>query len=256
MRKKDIKKSLCLFDETKIPDKHKIIEGCGAEYRYEHKEKKPSLAARVNLLPAIAVFIVVSTIALFATAFANAEDMMEFYNYVEYRIRHFYADGSYTDKVIGSYVDKTSQASAAPPTSWMPDGIIISPEYEQSHRKDVSGYTVEVVGIGETGITVRINGGEDFRIYKNYVKIERISEGTEWDTVLERTIFQHHSTGGTSTPMTEIIETEGEFTSEIDRLSAIFAQDEIGEYRYRITVKVCSAEGDQDFGDITAEFVP
>ena len=255
MRKKDIKKALSLFDQTKIPDRYMIIQGCGAEYRYERKGNKPSRIRRGNLLPAIAVFIIMSTIAVFTTAFANAEDMMEFFNYVEYRIRNFYGDGSYTDKVVGSYVDKTAHVSTAPST-WLPSGIVVSPEYEQSHQKDVSGYTAEVVGISETNVTVRINGGEYFRVYKNYVKLERVCEGAEWEPVFERTIFEHHSIGGTSTPMTGIIDTEGDFTSEIDILSAIFAQDEGVEYRYRITVKVCSAEGEQDFGNITAEFVP
>lgn len=254
MRKKDIKKALSAFDEVKIPDKYKMTEGCGAEYRYVRKEK-PRRERRGNLLPAVVVFALLSAMAVFATASANAEDMLKFFNYVEYRIRYFYADGSYTDKVIGSYVDKTAEVTTAL-SLWMPDGIVVSPEYEQSHRKDVSGYTAQVVSVGEAGITVRVNGGEDFRIYKNYVKLERMRDGGEWENVFERTVFEHHSVGGTATPVTGIIETEGEFTSEIDILSAIFAQDELAEYRYRVTVKVRSAEGEQDFGDVTAEFIP
>ncbi|MBQ9745773.1 MAG: hypothetical protein IJW21_03005 [Clostridia bacterium] len=252
MKKKEIKKLLLRFDEAKIPDKYKILEGCGAEYRYRYKEKKERY--RRNLLPALLIFIIMSVIALFATAAANIEDMQKFFSYVEYRIRYYYADGSYTDKVFGSYVDKTASTSA---TLYLPSGIVVKPEYEASHKKDVSADTMEVKNVGAGSIMVHIEGGESFMVYKNAVRLERMpagEDGAEWEKIFDRTVFEYHSDGSTLTPTTGVMEGGGDFTSNIEGLGAMLSQDTAGKYKYRITLTVCSAEGEQDFGEVSAEF--
>ncbi len=251
MNKKDIKNALSRFDETKIPDKYKILSSCGVEYKYEYTEKMHKSVRRMNLVRVAALLVIISLLVSFTTAFATSEQVQELFGYI--KVRFFYGDGSYSDQIVGSYPLGGAQTNANGVRP--PDGIIQNPDYWEAHQKDVSGYELTVLNTDGNGITVHIFGGEDFRVYKNYVKIERIdtsSRFAEWHTVFERLMTQYG--GGTDTPRTDVISGEGDFTSEIENLGRIFEGDEAGIYKYRITLKVCSAFGEADEGNISAEF--
>lgn len=255
MKKKEIKGLLSRFDETKLPDKHKMLEGCGAEYRYQYKEKKAKFR-RGNFLPALLVFIIMSTITVFATAAANIEDMQEFFNYVEYRIRYFYGDGSYSDEIIGTYVPndvpQSSQQTLRPP-----DGMAINPEYWENHQKDVSGYTAEVTHVQPkvNRIVIHVNGGEDFKIYESYVKLERkikADPNGKWRTVYERLLPVYNASG--TVPTTIVYKGFGDFSVNINNLQKYINESETGFYTYRVSVMVCTPTGEMDAGEISAEF--
>ncbi|MBQ8404744.1 MAG: hypothetical protein IJX55_10060 [Clostridia bacterium] len=251
MNKKEIKEALSHFDETKIPDKYRILSACGVEYKYEYTEKMHKSVRRMNFVRVAALFVLITLLTCFTTAFATSEQVQELFGYI--KVRFFYGDGSYSDKIVGSYPLDGAQTSAN--AQRPPDGIVPNPDYWEIHQKDVSGYEVNVVNIGEKSITLHIFGGEDFCVYENYVKIERLdtsSQFAEWQTVFERLIAQYG--GGTYAPKTDVISGAGDFTSEIETLSQILAGNEAGNYKYRITIKVCSPTGEMDGGDVSAEF--
>lgn len=251
MKKRDIKNALSRFDETKIPDKYKILSSCGVEYKYEYTEKMHKRVRHMNLVRVAALLVLISLIVSFTTAFATSEQVQELFGYI--KVRFFYGDGSYSDKIVGSYPLDSVHTSAQ--GQWQPNGIVQNPDYWKEHQKDVSGYEIDVVDISGGGITVHIFGGEDFRVYKNYVKIERIDTSeqfAQWHTVFERLMTQYGG-GYATSPTTDVINGEGDFTSEIDKFSEIFAGNETGKYKYRITVKVCSPNK-TDEGNISAEF--
>ena len=253
MKKRDIKNALSRFDETKIPDKYKILSSCGVEYKYEYTEKMHKRVRHMNLVRVAALLVLISLLVSVTTAFATSEQVQEFFGYI--KVRFFYGDGSYSDKIVGSY-PLDSVHTSAQQGQWQPDGIVQNPDYWKDRQKDISGYKIDVVDIGVGSITVHIFGGEDFRVYKNYVKIERIDtfeQFAQWHTVFERLMTQYGG-GYATNPTTDVINTEGDFTSEIENLNQILAGDEEGRYKYRITIKVCSAAGKEDEGDISTEF--
>lgn len=256
MKKKEIKRLLSRFDETKMPDKHKIISECGAEYRYVYREL-PERRARRRFSPAMIFVIIIMIVASIATVSANLEGVRDFMQYVEYRIRYFYGDGSYSDVVVSTQVpgdfDVGTQQGGV-----MPDGMLQKPDYWKDHQKDVSGYIAKVTHVQQSvgRIIVHINGGEDFKVYKNYVKLERRLRGEEngeWENIFERLLPSYNPNG--ITPTTGIYEGEGSFSANIENLGALLAEDQ-GEFEYRVTVKVCSPEGEMDEGSVSAVFLP
>ena len=264
MKKKEIKDLLSGFDEIKMPDGEKIISSCGAEYRYIPHERVPE--RRRRLVPALAVAIILMLMASMITVAANSEDVQELWQYVERRIRVFYGDGSYSDEVIGGYAPVGTGATQATTQGAaqghpIPDGIVQNPDYWNEHKKDVSGYNAEVtrVMLEQGRIIVHINGGEDFKVYKNYVKIERREEGlfgAKWENIYERLLpALDVEVGAPVIPTTGIYEGAGDFAANIECLAGLLA-DEEDMYEYRITVKVCSPEGELDEGDITVKFDP
>jgi len=267
MKKKEIKNLLSGFNEMKMPDGQKIISACGAEYRYIPKEC--GQARRRRFAPALVVAIIFMLIASIITVAANSEDMQEIWRYVERTIRVFYDDGSYSDEVIGGYVPVGTGGTQIPlRTSGQiqrpPDGVVQNPDYWNEHKKDVSGYTAEVEYIQtESGrIIVHINGGEDFRVYKNYVKLERRIKGLSgamWENIYERLLPVYElESGNTLVHTTNIYEGEGDFAVNINGLDELLIEYKDGyiPYEYRITVKVCSPSGEYDEGDIAVKFDP
>lgn len=268
MRKKEIKELLLGFDEIKMPDGEKIISACGAEYRYipqEHVRER-----RRRIAPALAVAIILMLIASVITVAANSEGVQEIWQYVERTIRVFYGDGSYSDEVIGGYVPVGTGGTTQTPvqssaqTQRPPSGVVQNPDYWNEHKKDVSGYTAGVEYIqAESGrIIVHINGGEDFRIYKNYVKLERRIKGLSgavWENIYERLLPVYElESGNTLAYTTNIYEGEGDFAVNISGLDELLIEYKDGyiPYEYRITVKVCSPSGEYDEGDISVKFDP
>ena len=254
MKKKEIKELLSRFDEVKIPDKYKILSFCGAEYKCGYTEKMRKSARRMNLVRVAVLSALIALLICFTAAFATSEQVQELFGYIKVRI--FYGDGSYYDKIVGSYPLDGVQTSAQ--TQWHPDGIVQKPDYWKDRQKDVSGYTVEFIKAEENTITLHIVGGEEFKVYKNYVKLERLdisAKDAEWATVFERLMPVYSFDAGYATaPTTDVINGEGNFTTEIEKLSGIFADNKTEGYKYRITVKVCSPEGKMDEGDVTAIF--
>jgi hypothetical protein len=61
--------------------------------------------------------------------------------------------------------------------------------------------------------------------------------------------------GNTIAPTTGVYDGEGNFVAEIDGLAALLAGEAV-DCEYRITVKVCSPNGELDEGDITVKFDP
>ena len=251
MKKKDIKKALSRFDDIKIPDKYKVLAACGEEYEYKYRDKRYKGAWQGRLLPALLVFIMASVIAVFATASATIEDMQEFMQYVEYRVRYFYADGSYRDEIKGSYVDKSS-ASTSQHTFPLVSGIVIGEEYLKTHTVDTSDFTACVEEISQSGVTLSVIGEKRFMIYKNYVKLERMNESGEWEILMEGSVFEYTSRGDTLLPRTDVIEKTGEYTFTDSVLMDILSQNTEG--KYRITVKISTDAREYDFGDVSAEF--
>lgn len=262
MKKKEIKDMLSGFDEMKMPDGQKIISACGAEYRYVPRER--ARARRKRIAPILVAAIILMMIASAVTVAANGESVGEIWQYVESKIRVFYGDGSYRDEVIGGYVPVSTNTGAfqtAGQTQRPPDGIIANPEYWDEHKKDVSGYTAEVTHIQAESerIILCINGGEKFKVYKNYVKLERkkkMTFGAQWETVYERLMPSYGmESGSTTAPTTGVYDGEGSFVAEIDGLAELLVSEAV-DCEYRITVKVCSPEGELDEGDITVKFDP
>lgn len=267
MKKKEIKEMLSRFDEIEMPDGQKIISSCGAEYRCVSREKNN--IRRRRIAPAFAVATIILLIASIITVAANSEGAREFWRYVERTIRVFYADGSYSDEVIGGYMPVGTggtqihlQTSAQ--TQRPPSGVVQNPDYWNEHKKDVSGYTAELKYIqAESGrIIVHINGGEDFRVYKNYVKLERRIKGLSgavWENVYERLLPVYElESGNTLAYTTDIYEDEGDFAVNIEGLEKLLIvyKDGYMPYEYCITVKVCSPSGEYDEGDIAVKFEP
>jgi hypothetical protein len=263
VKKKEIKELLSRFDEMKMPDGQKIISACGAEYRYVPREKATvKRKKRISLVLVTAIIIML--IASAVTVAANSESVEQLWQYVERKIRVFYGDGSYSDEVIGGYVPVGTGSAivqTAGQTQRPPDGIVQNPEYWDEHKKDVSGYNAEVtrVMLEQGRIIVHINGGEDFKVYKNYVKIERREEGlfgAKWENIYERLLPEYGmESGNTTAPTTGVYDGEGNFVAEIDGLAELLA-DEEDMYEYRITIKVCSPDGAPDEGDIAIKFDP
>jgi len=104
---------------------------------------------------------------------------------------------------------------------------------------------------------VHINGGEAFKVYKNYVKLERLEKGmlgAKWENIYERLLPSYGmESGSTTAPTTGVYEEAGDFSANIEGLMELLKNDG-KKYEYRITVKVCSATGEMDEGDISAEF--
>jgi hypothetical protein len=267
MKKKEIKNLLSRFDEFKMPDKHKIISSCGTEYRYIPRESEQYRHSRA-LSPLMLVVIIIMIIASIVTVSANLEGAQGFMKYIEYHIRVFYGNGSYSDKVVSGYVpgasvNGTAQTGAhtGANTQTGPNGIVQNPDYWDKHQKDVSGYTAEVkyVQVGGERIVVHINGGEDFKVYKNYVKIERRSKtesGAKWENIFERLLPSYEiESGNVVLPTTGVYSGKGDFVAEIEGLARLLESDG-AEYEYRITVKVCSPKGAPDEGNVSAKFEP
>jgi hypothetical protein len=265
VKKKEIKELLSRFDEMKMPDGQKIISSCGAEYRYVPREKSPvQRKKRISL--ALVTAIIIMLIASAITVAANSESVEQLWQYVETKIRVFYGDGSYKDEVIGGYVpvgtgSSSAIAQTAGQTQRPPDGIIQNPEYWDEHKKDVSGYTATVTHVqqGSERIILHINGGEEFKVYKNYVKLERkkkMTFGAKWENIYERLLPEYGmESGNTTAPTTGVYDGEGNFVAEIDGLAELLA-GEAADFEYRITIKVCSPKGAPDEGDITVKFDP
>ncbi len=260
MKKKEIKELLSGFGEIKMPDEQKIISSCGAEYRYV-PWKSERRARRKKLAPALIAAIIIM-IASAVTVAANSEGVQEMWRYVESKIRVFYGDGSYRDEVIGGYVPtstNTGPIGTSAQTQLPPGGIIQNPEYWDKHKKDVSGYTAIVTHIQTEGerIVLHINGGEKFKIYKNYVKLERREKnahGSEWENIFERLMPSYGTeSGNTTAPTTGVYDGEGSFAANIDGLAELLENDG-ADCEYRITVKVCSHAGEMDEGDISIKF--
>ena len=260
MKKKEIKNLLSRFDDVKMPDKQKIVSSCGAEYRYVPRESAERPRKRA-LSPLMLVIIIIMIIASIVTVSANIEGVQDFVQYVERKIRVFYGDGSYSDVVIGNYVTVGSGGSSngsmnfSQQTMIPPSGIVQKPSYWESHKKDVSGYTAKITHIQPNSdrLIMHIVGGEDFKVYSDYVKLERRekeSTATPWETIFERQIPTWDMTSGTYVSTTGVYKNEGDFSVNIYELMGLLES----KYEYRITVKVCSPSGELDAGDVSAVF--
>jgi hypothetical protein len=213
------------------------------------------------------IIIIIMIIASIVTVSANIEGVQDFVQYVERKIRVFYGDGSYSDVVIGGYVTGGTSGNISmnmtQQTQMPPSGIVPNPSYWEEHEKDVSGYTAEVthIQLNANRIIVHINGGEDFKVYKTYVKIERREKGREcarWIYVYERGMPSYEmASGNTVAYTTGVYEGECDFAIDFDRsLWGILSVDGMlnSQYEYRVTVKVCSPSGELDAGDVSAVF--
>ena len=201
------------------------------------------------------IIIIIMIIASIATVSANLEGLRDVMQYVEYRIRYFYGDGSYSDVVVSTQVPGDFDVGTQQ-GGFMPDGMLQNPDYWKDHQKDVSGYTAEVTHVQRNSgrIIVHISGGEDFKVYKNYVKLERRVRGEEsgaWENIFERLLPSYNPNG--ITPTTGVYEGEGSFSANIENLGDLL-EDEQGVFEYRVTVKVCSPAGEMDEGSVCAVF--
>lgn len=258
MKKKEIKALLSRFDDVKMPDKQKIVSSCGAEYRYVPKESAERPRKRA-LSPLMLVIIIIMIIASIVTVSANIDGVQGFVQYVERKIRVFYGDGSYSDVVIGDYVTGGTSGNISmnmtQQTQMPPSGIVPKPSYWEEHEKDVSGYTAKVTHIQPSSdrLIMHIVGGEDFKVYSDYVKLERREKGsaaTPWKTIFERQIPTWDMTSGTYVSTTNVYENEGDFSVNIYELIGLLES----KYEYRVTIKVCSPSGELDAGDVSAVF--